>query len=60
MAICVYHKIEDLIEIPNFISSLVDGYNYILRKYDAYTSQASNADELVLYAIPDERNINIK
>ncbi len=60
LAICVYHKIEDLIEIPNFISSLVDGYNYILRKYDAYTSQASNADELVLYAIPDERNINIK
>lgn len=60
LAICVYHKIEDLIEIPNFIASLVDSYTYILRKYDAYTSQASNADELVLYAIPNERNINMQ
>lgn len=46
MAICVYHKREDLITIPQFIKSLNPNYNLYLRAYYDYVS------EVVLYAIP--------
>ena len=45
LAICMYHKREDLITIPQFIKSIVPEYKLYLRAHFAYAS------ELVLYAI---------
>lgn len=47
MAICVYHKIDDLIRIPQYINSLVP-YTLGLGYY------GNNYRELVLYAAPKE------
>ncbi len=45
LAICIYHKGEDLYKIPQFIQSCRDDYKFYIRHYtDIYT-------ELVLYAI---------
>ncbi len=45
LAICIYHKPEDMITLPAFIKSLVPEYRFYLRSY-------SNADnEMILYAI---------
>lgn len=46
LAICVYHKKEDLLTIPQYIKSLYSGYRLFLRVYDVYCR------ELVLYALP--------
>lgn len=46
LAICVYHKPEDLIAIPHFIKSTVPDYKLYLRAYER------TATEVVLYAIP--------
>lgn len=45
LAICVYHKKEDLITIPQYIKGLVTDYKFYLRTYYPYCS------ELVLYAV---------
>ena len=44
MAISVYHKPEDILEIPNYILTLDNRYNFALRHY------TGNANETVLYA----------
>ncbi|MBQ6971084.1 MAG: FkbM family methyltransferase [Synergistaceae bacterium] len=44
LAICVYHKPEDLCEIPGYILSLVPEYRFFLRHYH------SSSAETVLYA----------
>jgi FkbM family methyltransferase len=46
IAVCVYHKNDDLITIPNFIKSLDIPYRLYLRAHE------SKASELVLYGIP--------
>ena len=46
LAICVYHKRDDLLTIPQYIMSLHDGYRLYLRAYKKYAS------DLVLYALP--------
>lgn len=48
LSICVYHKIDDLINIPNCILSLLEGrnYKYYLRHHSSYFS------ETVFYAVP--------
>ena len=46
LAICIYHKLNDLWEIQKYIESVVDGYKYYIRAYE------DTATELVLYAIP--------
>lgn len=45
LAICVYHKREDLITIPQYIKELVPEYKLYLRGHFIYAS------ELVLYAV---------
>ncbi len=45
LAICIYHKEQDLYEIPQYILSLSDKYRFYIRHY------ASNYWETVLYAI---------
>lgn len=45
LAICVYHKKEDLLTIPQYIKSLCSEYKFYLRAYSKYTQ------ELVLYAV---------
>lgn len=57
LAICLYHKKEDIIEIPNYICSLVDNYVFKLRKYTSWWQNLNRNHELVLYAIPKERNL---
>ena len=46
LAICVYHKISDLWEVPEIISKYYDGYKFYLRHH------SEGIDETVLYAIP--------
>ena len=45
LAICIYHKKEDLWEIPEYIKGLVPDYRFYVRAYDDV------ACELVLYAL---------
>ena len=45
LAICVYHKKRDLLEIPNLIKSFCSEYKFYLRAYSKYSQ------ELVLYAV---------
>lgn len=45
LAISVYHKPEDIIEIANYLMCLVPEYRFYLRHYSTYL------DETVLYAI---------
>lgn len=47
LAICVYHKIEDLWEIPELILKLNPSYKLYLRQYNA----GDNPSESVIYAI---------
>jgi FkbM family methyltransferase len=50
LAICVYHKRDDLITIPHLLDEISNnGYNYYLRYY------GDNFRELVLYAIPQKQ-----
>lgn len=45
LAICVYHKPEDIIEIPLYIHKIVPEYRFYLRHH------SKTAEETVLYAI---------
>lgn len=47
LAICIYHKREDLITIPQFIKSIVPEYKFYLRAHRPYPG------EVVLYGIYD-------
>jgi methyltransferase, FkbM family len=49
LAICLYHKGEDLYEIPLYLRDLLTDYNFFVRKY------TGTVFELVLYAVPAER-----
>lgn len=45
LAVCIYHKFEDLWEIPLYIRKLVPEYRLYIRNYTTYL------DEIVLYAV---------
>lgn len=47
LAICAYHRKDDLLRIPQLIKSYYDGYKIYLRHYSKHTL------ELVVYAIPE-------
>ena len=46
LAICIYHKPEDMVEIPLYIKSLVSEYRFYIRHYSNWVN------ETVLYAMP--------
>jgi FkbM family methyltransferase len=46
LAICIYHKEEDLFTIPQYIKELVPDYKFFIRHH------SNGAGETVLYAIP--------
>lgn len=45
LAICIYHKPEDMVTLPLYIKSLVPEYKFYLRSY------SNSYNEMVLYAI---------
>lgn len=45
LAICIYHKLEDIIDIPMYIHSIVPEYKFYIRHY------SFNSSETVLYAV---------
>lgn len=61
LAICAYHKKDDLIAIPEFINQNFEDYVLALRKYPSFLFEGypgiQQINELVLYAIPKERFI---
>lgn len=52
LAISVYHKPEDLLTIPQLLQSFCPDYHFFLRGH-----HPELAFELVLYAVPEERNL---
>jgi hypothetical protein len=46
LAICVYHKPNDLISIPQYIKGLVGDYKFYLRQHQFVSW------DMVLYALP--------
>lgn len=48
MAICIYHRDEDLYTIPEYILSINSNYRFYVRHYSSYSW------ETVLYAVPLE------
>jgi hypothetical protein len=49
LAICIYHKVDDIIRIPALLDEIShNGYGYYIRYY------GDNFRELVLYAVPVE------
>lgn len=59
LAVCVYHKKEDLLVIPELIGKMTTDYTFFLRKYPSivanYLDGYFELNELVLYAVPNER-----
>lgn len=49
LAICLYHKNEDILEIPAYILELNSNYKFYIRHYSCYNW------ETVLYAVDDSR-----
>lgn len=55
IALCLYHKVTDVVEIPQFLMNNLDDYTYYVRKYPSYYKFSYRNFELVLYAVPNER-----
>ena len=47
LAVCIYHRRQDLWEVQEYIASLVPSYRFYMRAYEDTTT------ELVLYATTD-------
>lgn len=63
LAVCAYHKPDDLLRLPRVISNLRSDYHFILRKYPSssgfYYNGVYRTNELVLYAVPSSRMIQL-
>lgn len=46
LAVCIYHKRDDFLTLPQYIRSLYAGYRLYLRAYERYSH------DVVLYAVP--------
>lgn len=52
LAICIYHRNRDFIELPKWIHSLVPEYQLYIRHH------SFSLNETVLYAVPPQRTVN--
>ena len=55
ISLCVYHKKDDLVAIPEYIDSITENYATILRKYAGAIKEDRKFSELVMYFVPQER-----
>lgn len=55
LALCLYHKVSDAVEIPYYLMNTLKDYYFVVRKYPSYYAFSYRNFELVLYAIPKER-----
>lgn len=55
LAVCAYHKPEDIIELPRLIFEMAKDYKILFRKYAAPYSCHLECAELVMYGVPKER-----
>lgn len=55
IAICLYHRKDDIVLIPEFFKKTVDDYSFFLRKYSSWYRNIHRNHEIVLYAVPNER-----
>lgn len=53
LAICAYHRITDLVDIPRLIDETSKDYSIFLRMYKGMTPEMIN--EYIYYVIPNER-----
>ena len=53
LAVCVYHRYDDLWRIPSYLHSLSDKYSLFLRPHEFENWQ------LVCYAVPKKRLANV-
>jgi FkbM family methyltransferase len=51
LAVCIYHKAEDIIEIPMFLYDLVPEYKFYIRHSNCIRDFGNPAHDTVLYAI---------
>lgn len=51
LAICLYHKPEDIVEIPEFLYDLRPDYNYYIRHHNYIQNVSDIALDTVLYAV---------
>lgn len=51
LAICVYHKVEDIVEIPLYLLEIQPEYKFYLRHHNYITPNKDKALDTVLYAI---------
>ncbi len=59
LAVCAYHRISDLIDIPIWIKENLEYYKLFLRMYPSplghFIDQVLRVSEMVLYGVPNER-----
>lgn len=58
IALCMYHRREDLVEIPAYLKSICSNYVWYLRKYNTgWLQNYKRNHELAMYAVPRERSL---
>lgn len=57
LAICAYHKPEDIVQLPKIVNNIVKDYKIYFRKYAPSYNSHLRSGELVMYAVPVERCI---
>jgi hypothetical protein len=51
LAVCIYHKPEDILEIPLYLYNLVPDYKFYIRHHNCVKEAANIAHDTVLYAV---------
>jgi len=51
LAVCIYHKPEDILEIPLYLYSIMPEYKYYIRHHNYICKDRNPAHDTVLYAV---------